>query len=79
MIHFLQVHQESVMCKLDVQLRTLESSGIGPVGVRWLSTCIVVTEVSNSTSPLQAHLHSCVTALGIVIKRPEVSACNGNC
>ena len=76
-MHFLQVHQECVLRKLDMWLQTLESSGVGPTGLYCLPPCMVATEVSNSTIPLQTHLHICITTPGIVNDLLEASACNG--
>ena len=77
-MHFLQVHQECALHKLGMRLWTLETSGIAPAGLRWLPTRMAVTEVSNLTTLVQAHLHTCITAPGIITDHPEVSACNDN-
>ena len=71
-MYFLQVQQKCTLHRIDARLRTLKSSGIGLTGLRWLPPCMAATDINNSTSPPQAHPHTCGMAPGIVTDHPAV-------
>ena len=72
-MQFVQLYQESALCKLGARLWTIESNGTGPNGLHKLPLCMEVTEASNSLCPPQTHQLTCVLAPGCVAAHSEAS------